>query len=433
MKIAWVTPFSEKSAIAKVSQLVTAELARHIQVDIWHPEAPDLRETSLHRIPFTPGSSYSLLGTYDLVVYSMGDHFEFHREVFSAMRHVPGVVVLHDFVMHHFFGPYYLQELQDVRAYVAAMHRLYGPQARRTAEDAAIGKRSWPWETDEVMEYPFFEPAVEGAYGVVTHSEFLRERVEKVYAGPVKKISLAYEAGRVDSRYSREELGVPDDNVLAVTVGRVNPNKRIHNVIEVLGREPELGRKLTYAVIGQCESGYRDELVGAIRRHKLQNTVLLLGYTPDDRLTSYLANADFCINLRHPAMDGGSASLAEEMLHGKPVLVMDAGCYSEVPDDCVVKINPEREELAGTLKRLTGDSGWRHEVGGRGQQFAEATFRAQRYANDFLAFIDEVKSAMPVLQYLDRTATHLRQMGISREMALVDAVARESAQLFGER
>jgi glycosyltransferase involved in cell wall biosynthesis len=435
MKIAWFTPFSRRSAIAKFSQLVTAELARHIEVDIWHPEAPDLRETHLRRIPCAPGSSVSLLRSYDLVVYSMGDHLEFHREVFWATQHVPGVVILHDFVMHHFFGGYYVHELQDVQAYIAAMHRLYGAQGRRIAEDAAVGKRSWPWATDEVMEYPFFELAIEGAFGVVTHSEFLREAVEKVYSGPVKRISLAYEAGPAEAGYSRKDLGVPDDNVLAVTVGHVNPNKRVQEVIEALGRDRELARKLTYAVIGPCGGEYRDGLLEAIRRYRLENTVLLLGYMPDDRMTSYLANADFCINLRYPAMEGGSASLAEEMLHGKPVLVMNAGCYREVPDDCVVKINPEREEreLPRALKKLITDSGWRHEVGGRGQQFAQASFRAERYASEFLAFLEEVKSVMPVLQYLDRMASHLRRMGVSREMVLVDTVARESAELFGER
>jgi glycosyltransferase involved in cell wall biosynthesis len=435
MKIAWFTPFSKKSAIGKVSQLVTAELARHIQVDIWHPETPDLRETHLITIPCTPASSFGLLRTYDLVVYSMGNYLAFHREVFSAMRQVPGVVILHDFVMHHFFAGYYVAELQDVGAYVAAMRRLYGPEGRRIAQDAAVGRRSWPWTSDEVMKYPLFEPAIEGAFGVVVHSEFLREHVERAYSGPVKRISLAYEAGLPDSGGGRKDLGVPDDNVLAVTIGHVNPNKRVHDVIETLGRDRELTRRLTYAVIGPCDGEYRDRLLGAIRRLGLEKTVLLLGYTPDDRLTSYLAHADFCINLRHPAMEGGSASLAEEMLHGKPVLVMNAGCYSELPDDCVAKINPEgdEQELARVLKKLITDPVWRQEVGGRGQQFAQATFRAERYASDFLAFLEEVKSAKPVLQYLDRIACHLRQMGVSREMVLVDTVARESGDLFGER
>src|SRR5216684_8087003 len=76
--------------------------------------------------------------------------------------------------------------------------------------------------------------------------------------------------------------------------------------------------------------------------------------------------------------------------------------------------------ISSALRKLITDSGWRHEVGGRGQQFAQANFRAERYASDFLAFLEEVKSAMPVLQYLDRMASHLRQMGVSREMVLVD-------------
>ena len=434
MKLAWFTPFSKNSAIAKVSQLVTAELARSVELDIWHPEAPDLRETCLRKISCTPGSSFSSLRSYDVVVYNMGNHLEFHREVFSAMQHVPGVVILHDFVLHHFFAGYFLAELQDEQSYITVMNRLYGPRARQIVQDAAVGKREWPWTTDEVVEYPLFEPAVEGAYGVVTHSDFLREHVERVYEGPVKKISLAYAAGPADARYSRRDLNVPDGNVLAVTVGDVNPNKRVHEVIEALGRDRELAQKLTYVVIGSCGNEYQTQLLGTIRRHGLENTVLLLGYAPDDQMTSYLASADFCVNLRYPVTDGGSASLAEEMLHGKPVLVMNAGYYREVPDECVVKISPEgkERELASALRKLITDASWRREVGDRARRFAHASFGAERYASEFLAFLEEVKSAMPVLQYLDRMAGHLRQMGASREMTLVDLVARESAQLFGD-
>ena len=201
--------------------------------------------------------------------------------------------------------------------------------------------------------------------------------------------------------------------MLAVTVGHLNPNKQIHAVIETLGRGPELARNLTYALMGPCEGEYRDRLMAAIRRHGLENAVLLLGYTPDDRMTSFLAYADFCINLRYPAMEGASASLAEEMLHGKPVLVMNTGCYRELPDDCVMKISPEHkeQELAGALRKLITDAGFRREIAAHAKQFAEEHFRAERYARDFLAFLEEVRSAMPVLQYLDRMAGAFRPDG----------------------
>ena len=69
------------------------------------------------------------------------------------------------------------------------------------------------------------------------------------------------------------------------------------------------------------------------------------------------------------------------MLFGKPVVVTDTGCYSELPDDCVVKIDPKHEEaLGGALAGLAQDRERTivgHRAGGRAQCCGLAHLSAQ--------------------------------------------------------
>ena len=52
MKIAWVTPFSNKSAIGMVGREICEELSKECDIDIWAFETEDLIETSVNVIQF---------------------------------------------------------------------------------------------------------------------------------------------------------------------------------------------------------------------------------------------------------------------------------------------------------------------------------------------------------------------------------------------
>jgi len=434
VKIAWFTPFSKRSAIARCSHAIVTELAKHATVDLWHAEPEDARATEVRTIRFSqsPEVDLATLAAYDLVVYNFGNYLPFHREIFHVSQRFPGLCVLHDFVMHHFFAEYYFEDLKNPQAYVLAMHRLYGAQGKSAAEEMLAGKGKRVWETDEVVAYPFFEEVIRGAYGVITHSDFFREKVQKSYPGPVRKIYLPYDLGIDGPTATRAELGVPEESILMVTVGHVNPNKRIHAVIDALGHSAGIAQKVTYAVLGPYDKGYYSTLMEAVKQHGLEASVRFLGYVPDDVLRAYITRADICINLRFPAIEGASASAIEEMLHGKPVVVTNTGFYGELPDDCVRKVEPEREEeeLAVALRQLVTDREARERMGERARNFAEEHFRAEVYVKEFLQFSSEVGNARPLFQLADRLAAELNQMGVSRGMEIVETVSQECHRLF---
>ncbi len=437
MRIAWFTPFSARSAIGKYSKSVTDELVKYCKVDLWLSEDENLLPTDLNIVRYLRGSDLSsMLRGYDHVVYNMGNYLDFHKDMYEASRIFRGIVIVHDFVMHHFFTGFYFLHKKDTGAYVRDMELLYGEEGKREALKSLNAAGKPVWESDDVVRYPFFEKAVEGALGVIVHSHFHGAAVRQKYMGPVGVLAHPFyrETNIREVKGGRKSaLGIREDQVLLLTVGHVNRNKRIDKVIRVLGENKDIAKRVTYVVIGSFENGaYVSTLKALVERYDLANTVLFMGFQPDDVLYAHMATADGFINLRFPAMEGASWSLVEELHFGKPVVVSDTGYYSELPDDCVLKIKVDLEEddLLQALRKIASVEPDCIRVGLKGKEFALATFTASRYCEGFLKFLDDVGSWKPVFGLIDRVSRELSLMGVSPDSPLINRIAGEINSYF---
>jgi len=437
MKIAWFTPFSQHSAIGRCSALIVEQLRRFAEVDIWHPKSDSLRASPVRtmRIDRPEDIGPESLNRYDLLIYNFGNHIPFHKDIFEISQQCPGIAILHDFVYHHFFAEYWLSCRKNPEAYVLTMERRYGDAGRREAESSVSRKQPPVWETGRVVEYPLFEDIIGKMYGVVVHSEFFAKKVRDAYPGPVAKLWLPYDIPEKPDSRSRADLAIPETAILLVTIGHLNPNKLVHSVIEVLGRNQDTLDDVFYVAVGPCDPVYHDRLQSLIRKFGLEGKVRLTGYATDEHLSAFVALSDICINLRHPSFEGASASVIEEMLHGKPTIVTDGGFCAELPGDCIVKIKPgrESEELPGTLRRLIDDAPERERLGANARVYARDHFQAERYVRELLPFIRQVREGIPLLQLADRIAGELNRMGATTEMDIVHTMSRHLHELFSPR
>jgi glycosyltransferase involved in cell wall biosynthesis len=432
MKIAWFTPFRKVSAIGRFSRLVTDRLAREARVDLWlaEPDTEELHETALRiiRYPQLPEAS-RFLSEYDVIVYNLGDQAYNHARIFEMSRLVPGIVILHDYVMHHFFATYYY-ERGEFDQFVEILRRRYKADVERTAHgwDGPILRLR---DTDQVIRYPLFEEAIAGCVGVITHADFVREAVACVDTVPVIKIPLAYAAENAGPVLSRAKLQIPEGRLLVVTVGHANENKRIQVVFRALAANRDLADLIAYVVIGGCDGPFAERLETLREELNLRDTVRLTGYASDEILRSFLVHAAFCVNLRWPAMEGGSASCAEQMLLGKPSIVTDTSVYSELPDTCVRKVRTEHEleDLTVHLRELVSDANRRKIMGEEARRYAEENFSPDVYARRFLGFCSELAYYAPALNLINDARRELRRVGVTGDMAIVDTVAREAALL----
>jgi glycosyltransferase involved in cell wall biosynthesis len=438
MKIAWFSPFSQKSAIGKYSRLITEELTSSCEVHLWVPKDKDLLTTSVTLFQFDSSEDLSSrLSSYDIIIYNLGDHYGYHHDIYDISKKQGGVVILHDYIMHHFFYAYYLIHNKMHQEYVNDMKFYYGEQGEHVANSLLQGVSIPDWDT-KIMEYPLFEKTLEGALGVICHSLIFADKVVRVNNRlPVSMIRLPFKQSDTSPgslKFDKEAWGIPSNKIMLLTIGHVNPNKRIGRIIEIIGKHKELRENIVYVSIGSYDHNplFQDYL-SLLDNYDLHDVVKFLGYQPDDILHAFMSSADIFINLRSPVMEGGSASVAEQMLYERPVIVSNEGHYMELPDECVIKIgmNQEEKHLVNALQLLMGDEAYRREIGRRGKIFALEEFSVAKYCQALIAYLSEVRTTKPFVALTDRIAQEFDAMNVHPESEVLDAVAGEVLKIFG--
>jgi glycosyltransferase involved in cell wall biosynthesis len=381
MKIAWFTPYATTSAIGRFSRLVAEALCRYNDVEIWtfslgplHPSPVPIRVLQSHS-EVQPGD----LQAYDVCAYNLGNYWLYHGDIWQVSQRHPGIVILHDALMHHFFASWFFEVVCDAPAYLRMLRKWHGDVAYELATLALAGKRPPLWETNDVTCFSMLPGIVDNALGVVAHSNFVISGIADFYAGPTAAVPLAYECKPTAERAAREFLNLNPEQLLLVTVGHVNSNKRIDAAVDAIGNLPgELRTRVVYVVLGPYRDHYRDELLQLARKRGLEHQIRFMGYTSDSDLRQYLAHADVCLNLRYPNTEGASASLIEQMLAGRAVITSDTGWFAELPDEVIrrVPLDEQSNALTRALEDLLSNKDSRMVLGTAAQEFANRTFSA---------------------------------------------------------
>ena len=155
MRVAYYSPMPpSRSGIADYSALLLPALRGHADVAVAEPGVdPDA----------------------DIALFHIGNDPHEHGWIFDALVRRPGVVVLHDFVLHHLVSGVTLAR-GDVEAYLRAMEREAGLVGRLLAQSVVDGKVAPLWET-RPHDFPLAAEVLAHATAVVSHSRFVAERV----------------------------------------------------------------------------------------------------------------------------------------------------------------------------------------------------------------------------------------------------------------
>ncbi len=432
MRIAWLSPAAGNSGIVEFSRQVLPALARHAEPELWSHGLPDRPPRGIPCVDYASDPrALDRLAGYDAVVYNLGNHLRFHRAEFEVSARVPGIVVLHDRTLHHFFAGYYITYLRRPELYLERMGALYGERGRQVgaAVVAQHGEGAWS-RPDEVVEHAFIEDALANSIGAVTHSSGHAAAVRRRWAGPVCDLPMpAYES------QLRPLAGPPptaDGLTTLMSIGHVDRNKHILTVVETLASAPELTARVRYLVVGQYDarSAYIRDLNRTIADAGLARTVTLLGYTPDATLERYAAGADVFVNLRFPNLEGGSASLMEQLARARPVVVYDSGAYGELPDETVVKVAiDDRVGLVRSLHELVADAELRRRLGLAARRYAEC-HRTDAYAGALAGFAAAATAGRARLRLADSVGRQLRSLGVAPDDPAVRAIADELSALL---
>jgi glycosyltransferase involved in cell wall biosynthesis len=440
MRIAWLTPFDNSGGIPRFSRAVVPALhaIEGVEIDLWHPatasrlDAPALTPKVL---PDSLEQAVAALEAYDHVVGNLGNHTVNHAAIFDIGRRLRTVVVLHDTVMQGFFVGYANDVRHDPEHYLALMRYVYGPASERFAADGMRPDRSPEWWAQAGRRYPLVEPCLFGARATVTHSRDALDLVTARYGDLLPTAVLDLPSSVVDIEASRrdamdrEELGLPRDKVLFLVAGRLGPTKRAEVVLRALAADPVLRRDGLLVVAGGGDSDHLAFLRRVAGELGIEGEVRFVP-DPDDRtMHSLLVVADVCVTLRNPSTESASAALTEQLHFGKPVVVTRIGLYDRLPDDVVLKTDPDDEEasVSAALVALAGDHELRASYGRAATAWAESHLSPRAYAAGLVAFLHSLPERGAALDRVDAAAVSLADVAVDAPADDVRARASEIA------
>ena len=379
MRVAYFSPLPPStSGIADYSALLLPALERLIDVEV-----------------VRPGRTRPVAGT-DVALYHIGNDPDAHGWIVDALRRRPGVVVLHDFVIHHLVAGITIGR-NDGHAYLSAMERDAGVAGRMLGWGVLEGRVPPLWEV-RPTEFPLAGEVLDRATAVIVHSRYVEERVrERGYDGPLVRIAHpAWEPPAV-------EPATVEGSPLFGCFGHLNENKRVPQLLEAFAELRERRPAARLLLVGAEAPGF--DLAGRLERLGLDTEgVSREPYVEEERLWSLMAACDAVVLLRSPTMGETSGSAIRALSLGRALVVSDLGWFSELPDEVALKVpvgDGEIDALAGALERLS-EPGVAEEMGAAGRAYVRREHDLDRIADRYVAVLEQAAGSPPVEQEILR-------------------------------
>ena len=253
----------------------------------------------------------------DVSLYHLGNN-PLHREIYGHALTTPGVAVLHDAVLHHFF-----LGAGGEREYVSEFVYNYG----RWSEDLARElwrRRSRSAADPEYFRYPMIKRIVERSRAVIVHNPRAAELVHEhvpgaaVYEIPHLFALPADLPAQSEVIRWRAEHGVAPHTFLIGVFGHLRESKRLPAVLRAIQRARR-SADMMLLVAGDFVS--TDLARSAEPLLHDDPGILRAGYLDERDFWLCASAVDACVNLRYPPAGETSGIAIRLMGLGKPVLV----------------------------------------------------------------------------------------------------------------
>ena len=366
MKVALVSPLPPvHSGVADYAARLGRELAKHVEIVEMDP--PDLDR----------------IDQCDVALYHMGNS-GLHGPVYEAAIAKPGVVVLHDAMLHHFALGWFSRQ-----AYIDEFVYNYGEWARERAEELWAQRRLSAGDP-RYFRHALLRRLVEGSLAVIVHNpaaaRMAREAVPKGnLCPPIHEvphfIETPPEISRDERQAIRSELGVAENEVLISCLGYLRPAKRVRSLLDAAAL---LSAPYRLLLAGEFST---PEYEASLSPRLESEHIIRLPYVNESEFERLLGATDIGVNLRFPSAGETSGLVMRMMGRGTAVLVTRNEENSGFPDDTVIRVDhgePETEMLACYLQWLAEDSEARAYYGRNAQAHVQRGHAleivAQRYA-----------------------------------------------------
>ncbi|MDX2149717.1 MAG: hypothetical protein SFV54_03210 [Bryobacteraceae bacterium] len=351
MTIGFFSPLPpQRTGVAAYSAALLAALRRHADVRTNDPRA-------------------------EIALYHLGNN-RLHADIYRRALAQPGVVVLHDAVLHHL-----LLGLLTEAEYIEEFAYNYGDWMRDLARELWRDRARSAGDS-RYFQYPLLRRLAERSRAIIVHNRgavalVRRHRpdanvveIPHLYAPPQLPDAAAVEE-------TRAALGVHRTRFLAGVFGHLRESKRLPSVFAALR-----GLNAALLVAGdfvspELEDACRPELASAIR----------LPYVDEETFWRLASAVDACVNLRYPGAGETSGIATRLMGLGKPVILTASLETEGYPETACVRIDPgppEVEMLRAVLECWIGAPHLAAEVGRRAGLYIQNTHNIDAVVERYL-------------------------------------------------
>jgi len=347
----------------------------------------------------------------DIVLYHIGNNVDAHGWIVRLLERRRGVVVLHDFVLHHLMAGLTVGR-GDCEGYLRMLEADGGIAARLLGHGVLDGTIPPLWET-RPQEFPLVDSILARADGVIVHSSYLgREVRTRRFSGPIWRIPHpAWSPPRprptpLPSR-GRTVIGC---------FGHLNASKRLPQLLEALARLRADGRAFLLVLAGSVAPGLELEQRAVSLGLEPGRDLLLLGRVGEDRLWDLINVSDVCVTLRYPTMGETSGIAIRALSAGKPLVVSDHGWFAELPDDVAAKVPVDSWEvdmLTAVLDRLCTDVSLRQRLGEAARQHVRREHGLDNVADLYATTLEQAAGGEAVTaEVAGQVAESLHDVGV---------------------
>lgn len=394
MKIAYFSPLNpQRSGISDYSEDLLPYLAQYCNIDIFIDDYIPSNEKIKQKFNIYHYSEFpKLYKNYDVNLYQMGNNYAFHEYIYKFLLQYPGIVTLHDYVLHHFIASSTIHK-GNINAYLREFEYCYGKKGLKLGINL-IAKKLLPASLHlEYFKYPLSKRIIDKSEAIIVHSKNIKNQIQEISPNiNVYKINMGISfQERIDTKEFRKKLNIPDDTFIISSFGQMNSAKRIDIVLQSFAQFIKEYSNSFYFLVGSIDPTL--DLQSLIKKLNLENNVKITNFVDNSSFHNYLAITDVCLNLRYPASGETSHSLLKSMSYGKPTFISNTEQFAEFSEDICIKINigkNEQEEILKNLKELKEDKLKRENLGTKAKNYILNNHNLENVAKNYYEILEKV-------------------------------------------
>ena len=385
MKLAVFTPLHPvRCGVSGYSEALLPALRQHLEIEVFAGDYEAEALPGRAGIPVRNHKDYRP-EDFDAVLYHIANN-PHHSYIYDmALRH-PGIVVLHEFNLHHLLADVTIQR-GDWDGYMREVEHNGGARALEFARRVRALDAGPDYEGVAMNRR-----LLETSRAVIVHSRFMVDEIRRAgFDVAVQRIPHGAWIPEANRNARRAELGVDESTPLIGIFGFLKPYKRIEECLHAMSRLVQVEPRARMILVGEEHPEYPVRRL--IARRQLEPFVRLTGYVPEAELTELIAASDICLNLRYPTAGETSGTLLRALGLGRAVLVSDVGSFSELPDDICMKVpvgEAETDLITEYLNLLCTRPQIADAIGARARHYVATECSWSRVAEMYFHWIEAV-------------------------------------------